>query len=130
MKLTRACVHALHALTDMAAAPPGTLVKVNVTAEGADYPGGFRRRALERLAAAGVVHSVRGPRGGYRLARPAERITLLEVVEAVDGPIRRLAEPVGAEGDGLDVQHAVCEQAAALVRRELGKVRLFDLAAD
>ncbi|BBU59472.1 Rrf2 family transcriptional regulator (plasmid) [Mameliella alba] len=40
---------------------------------------------LRSLAAAGVVDAVPGPRGGYRLSRAPERITLLDIVEAIDG---------------------------------------------
>ncbi|MFO7535204.1 MAG: Rrf2 family transcriptional regulator [Kiritimatiellia bacterium] len=43
-------------------------------------------KVMQALARAGVVESVRGPRGGTRLARPPQAITLLEVYEALDGP--------------------------------------------
>jgi DNA-binding IscR family transcriptional regulator len=56
------------------------------------------RMALGPLRNAGLVlhepGDLYGP-GAYRLARPADRITLLEVVEAADGPVRGLARPVG-----------------------------------
>jgi len=44
-------------------------------------------KVLQRLARAGLVTSVRGPRGGFSLARPAEQMTMLEVYEAIDGPL-------------------------------------------
>jgi DNA-binding IscR family transcriptional regulator len=52
---------------------------------------------LQSLVSAQVLLSVKGPSGGYRLARPAGKVTLLEVVEAVDGPIRGGA-PLGPAG--------------------------------
>lgn len=48
-------------------------------------------KVMQRLGKAGLVASTRGPKGGFRLARPAESITLLDVYEAVEGPV----EPVG-----------------------------------
>ena len=44
-------------------------------------------KLLKRLAQAGLVESFRGAAGGYRLAKPAQKISLAEIVEALDGPI-------------------------------------------
>src|SRR5262249_41668527 len=44
-------------------------------------------KMLEPLVKACVLDSMKGPNGGYRLARPAEAISLLEIIEAMDGPI-------------------------------------------
>jgi Rrf2 family protein len=44
-------------------------------------------KVMQRLTHAGLVQATRGPRGGYQLARSSKEITLLEVYEAIDGPI-------------------------------------------
>lgn len=54
-------------------------------AEYHDVPGPYLAKHLQALSAAGLVESVPGPKGGYRLARPASEITVLDVVLAVDG---------------------------------------------
>lgn len=50
-------------------------------------PVAFLHKALTDLAAAGIVDGQRGPAGGFALARPAEKITVLEAVEAMQGPL-------------------------------------------
>jgi Rrf2 family protein len=57
-------------------------------------------KVLAALARAGVVVSKRGPRGGARLARPPAQITLLEIYEALDGPMRRHACLLAEHGCG------------------------------
>jgi Rrf2 family protein len=88
-------------------------------AEAEGLPERFLVKVLTPLARAGVLESVRGPCGGFRLARPAKGITLLEVVEAVDGPVRGKVPPVGndAQGRRLDARlQAVCDKAVEVTR--------------
>ncbi len=49
-------------------------------------------KIMKQMVKANVLRSKRGPRGGYTLARPAKEITLLEIIEAVDGPISTRSE--------------------------------------
>jgi Rrf2 family protein len=131
MKLSRASSYALHALEYLAARGQDAKATSHHVAEARGIPEGFLLKVLKPLVSAGVLRSLKGPNGGYRLARPAAKITLLEVVEAVGGPIRGevpMWKGPGHDGDGLDVRLAdVCGQVAALVRNRLGKVRLSDL---
>ena len=131
MKLSRASSYALHALEYLAARGQDALVTSHHIARGRGIPGLYLLRVLKPLVSAQILQSLKGPNGGYRLARPATKITMLEVVEAVDGPIRGLAplsQEAGHHGGGLDPRlAAVCDQAAALLRGRLGKVRLSDL---
>ena len=83
---------------------------------------------LRPLVTARLVRSRRVPHGGFRLAKPAASITLLEVVEAVEGPVRGEAPVWGPDQGGLDARlREVCEEVAGLVRRRLRRVRLSDL---
>jgi Rrf2 family protein len=130
MKLTSACVYALRALVYLARHREGGFVSVEEIAGAGSPSESFLRKSLKPLASAGVLRSSRGPHGGYQLARPARSITLLEVVEAVEGPVRGQAVPV-ADGEGalLDARlQEVCEGVAEAVRRRLGKVSVADLA--
>jgi Rrf2 family protein len=130
MKLTSLCVHALRALVYLARHGEGGLVTTHTIAEDEGLSESFLLKSLKPLVAAGVLRSVRGPGGGYRLARPARSITLLEVVEAVEGPVRGEAPRVGGgEHARFDAKlQAVCDDSAEAVRLRLRKVSLADLA--
>ena len=129
MKLTRASSYALHALAHMAAQAPGQPLASHHIAEARGIPERFLLKVLKPLVSAGVLRSVKGPNGGYRLARPATQVTVLEVIEAAEGPIRGLAPSTGAESAAkLDARlEEVCNEVAGLVRDRLGKVKLSDL---
>jgi Rrf2 family protein len=129
MRLTRASNYALQALAYLLEQPADRSVASHVVAEARDIPERFLLKVLQPLVTAGVLRSVKGPNGGYRLARPARQITLLEVIEAVDGPIRGAAPAVGKDGAAaLDRRlQAVCEGAADVVRERIGKVTLAEL---
>jgi DNA-binding IscR family transcriptional regulator len=76
------------------------------------------------------LKSVKGPNGGYSLARPPKDVTLLEVIEAVDGPVRGVAPPVGQGGAAaLDRRlQQMCDEAAVLARERLARVTVAELA--
>ena len=95
-----------------------------------DIPERFLLKVLKPLVSAQILMSIKGPNGGYRLARPAGEITMLEVVEAVDGPIRGMAPLNPRESDHTLHRRLdqVCSQIADQMRKQLGKVRVSDLA--
>ena len=73
----------------------GAPVPIAVVAERRGIPLGFLEQLFSTLRRAGLLTSQRGVGGGYRLARPAEEITVLEVVQALDGTIGQEAEEAG-----------------------------------
>ena len=76
---------AAHCAALLAALPQELAVPAATLAEFHGLPAPYLAKAMQQLAAAGIVTAVPGRRGGYRLARPAEQITLLDIVHAVDG---------------------------------------------
>ena len=130
MKLTRASTYALHAVAFMAGQKENKPVASHNIARARGIPERFLLKVLKPLVAARVLHSVKGPNGGYRLARGASDISMLEVVEAVDGPIRGVAPTSQVNGDGkLDKRlETICNQTADQLRKQLQKVRLTELA--
>jgi Rrf2 family protein len=131
MKLTRASTYALKALVYVAQQKTNAPIPSHIMAAKArGIPELFLLKCLLRATSAGLLRSVKGPNGGYLLARPAREISVLEIVEGVDGPIRGEAPPVGrGSAAALDGRlQSVCDGAAVLIRERLAKVSLADLA--
>jgi Rrf2 family protein len=86
-------------------------------------------KIMQQLVRARILQSKRGPRGGFTMARPATKITMLDVVEAVEGPMinyLNLAEQARGVKFAAKAEQ-VYEKAIAQVRAELKKVKLSDL---
>jgi Rrf2 family protein len=129
MKLTRAASYALHAVAFMAAQKQyDKPVASHHIAQARGIPERFLLKVLKPLVSVRILLSIKGPNGGYRLARQASDISMLEILEAVDGPIRGQA-PFSEEGDGaLNTKlELICKQNADQVRKYLEKVKLSEL---
>ena len=87
MEITQQADYAVRAILDLALRPPDERASCQAIAERQGIPVAFLTKICARLAAQGLLQSQRGVNGGVRLARPAHDITLLQVVEAIDGPI-------------------------------------------
>jgi Rrf2 family protein len=85
MKLSDGVEWGVHACVLLAVLPPDSALPAARLAEYHGVPSAYLAKHLQALARAGVLETVKGPRGGYRLARPATEISVLDVVEAIDG---------------------------------------------
>ena len=131
MKMTRASSYALHAVAYMATQKSDKPVASHHIAQARGIPERFLLKVLKPLVSARVLLSIKGPNGGYRLARQPNEITMLEILEAVDGPIRGQAPFSDEEVDGhLNRKlETICKQTADQVRKQLEKVRISDLVS-
>jgi Rrf2 family protein len=129
MKLSRACGYALAALVHLARQQSeGHLTSRAIAASGG-LSEKFLLKVLKPLASVGVLKSLKGPHGGYRLARPPGDISLLEVVEAVDGPIRGQVPQLAATISPLERRlEEVWEGIAGTIRALLEGTSLADVA--
>ncbi len=96
--------------------------KYNISSE-------YLLKVMQQLVRARILQSKKGPRGGFSMARPATKITMLDVVEAVEGPMinyLNLAEQARGVKFAAKAEQ-VYEKAIAQVRAELKKVKLSDL---
>ena len=88
MKLNASVGYGITAVAHIASAPSGHIVANSTISEAYKLPERFVLTILRSLVRDGVLTSVRGVRGGYKLGRPASKITLLDIIEAVDGPLQ------------------------------------------
>lgn len=96
MQITRQADYAVRAVMHLARNNE-MRTATSVIAEEQKIPPSFLAKIISQLSIAGLLHTSRGARGGVTLARDAKEITLLEVIEAIDGPIQ-LNECVGEGG--------------------------------
>jgi Rrf2 family protein len=133
MKLGDGVEQAIHCVLMLSALQPGGALPAAALAEYHGVSTSYLLKHLQALAGAGILASIPGPAGGYRLAKPADRITLLDIVLAVEGsePAFRCAEirqrgpsPLPGTPKGPCEINAAMLRAERAYRAELGKVTI------
>lgn len=131
MELTRKGEYAIRGIVFLATQPEDQICLLSDIASAVDVPQTFLAKIFQQFSKIGLVRSYRGTGGGFILGRPPEKITLLEVVEAVEGPIM----PNRCVADGSDCNrtsgcnvHPVWISVKEQVRGILANVTLKDLA--
>jgi Rrf2 family protein len=87
LEITRQADYALRATVEVARLPYGDRAPTATIATRQQIPLPFLAKIVSQLVVRGILEATRGASGGVSLARPAETITMLEVIEAIDGPI-------------------------------------------
>ena len=139
MKLSTKGRYAVTALADIALAGAvpdagGRRVSLADIAERQDISLAYLEQLFARLRRAGLVESVRGPGGGYRLARPAQDVRIAEIMAAVDERLNAMGCG-GKPGEGCSGSPAQClthdlwEQLSAHVHVFLSRISLADVVA-
>ena len=133
VKLSNKGRYAVRALFDIAFFNSGRPTQVRDIAERQSIPPRFLEQIFQDLKRAGIVGSKRGPQGGYSLSQPADRITLGDVVRALEGPIT-LGERVGgakrpAPDDSRLVTEAVFKDLSSKVESCFDAVSIQDICA-
>jgi Rrf2 family protein len=88
MQLTRAADYAVRVMIHMAALPAGSRLPLGTLAAAVAVPESFLSKVLQTLTRAGLLISRRGTAGGFELMPGSAHITMLDVIQAVDGPIQ------------------------------------------
>ena len=123
------------ALADLALQPAGQLVNLNEISKRQDISLAYLEQLFVKLRRAELVESVRGPGGGYRLARPASDIRVAEILGAVDETVNAMHKGAGASGatSGSQAQsltNRLWEGLSAHVYVFLHQARLADVVSN
>jgi Rrf2 family protein len=133
MQLTRAADYAVRIMIHLASLPSGARPNRAVLAEAGEIPEHFVGKVLQALARAGLIGSQRGMKGGFALAVPPEEITVLRVIEAIEGPTQLNAclnnQGKGCSRSGWCPAHHVWIEAQEAMTTVLRQATIAALAA-
>jgi Rrf2 family protein len=86
VQISKGVEWAVHCCTVLALVPQGRGLSADALSEFFEVPGPYLAKQMQALSRAGLLESMRGKHGGYRLAQPVDAITLLDIVTAIEGP--------------------------------------------
>ncbi len=118
ISITTKSPYAIKALAELGRTGSDAPVPIGELARRRDIPAQFLEQLFAVLRRAGVLKSQRGVKGGYSFGRDPAAITVLEVVELLDGPVGREAEGVFAEAAGAARSVLESTTIADIIERE------------
>jgi len=130
MKINRASEYAVRTILYLSGQGEGDCVTRREISEAMEIPGQFLGKIAQLLARAGFIEIVQGARGGYRLIRLPEEISLLDVIEAVTGEIFLndcLLRPTSCGRSDRCTVHQVWQRARDQLRTTLGEAKFSSL---
>ena len=133
MRISAKVDYAVRAMCELAAHDPATPLKAEPMAAAQEIPLSFLENILVDLKRAGIVRSQRGQEGGYRLGRPADRVSIADIIRAVEGPLADVRgirpEALRFEGPARALREVWLANRVG-VRRVLEHVTIADVVAD
>lgn len=131
MLLSKACVYGMRAALYLAAASGDEYISISKISEDLDISPHFLTKILQQLTKVGMMESMKGPKGGIRLQRSGDKVTLVEIVSAIDGMDLLTECALGLPGCGTAKPCPLHEQWADTrdqIRKMLEHTTLTDLA--
>ena len=129
-EITRAADYGMRAVLFLAQNRSKGSILIGEIAEVMDVPPQFLHKVMPRLVKAGLLSSRRGARGGYRLAKHPAEMTMLDVIEAIDGPLilnRCLLNATDCNRSGRCAVQEACAAAQQALRNKLNSFSIEDL---
>ena len=129
MKLSQTVYYAVRATLYLAQYKSSVPIPCRRLATEGEMPERFLLQILRVLVTRGILKSTRGVDGGYTLSKPAEQISLLEVIEAIDGPLGgENASAMGVAPDAVqDKLQTAVKQVIKTARKQLAAIKLSQL---
>jgi len=131
MQITRASDYAVRVMIHLAGLSPASTVRRSVLSRATGVPKAFLSKVLQQLVRSGLVRSRRGSGGGFELAVFAENVSMLDVIEAIEGPTRMnqcLVDGPSCERKSWCPGHGVWVEAQAALVGVLGAASIASLA--
>jgi Rrf2 family iron-sulfur cluster assembly transcriptional regulator len=122
MRLTRACEYAIRCVLFLSALEKGTVASKKEIARAMDIPNQFLGKIAQQLSRSGIIEIIQGPKGGFRLSISTEKLSLLDVIEAVMGEIFLndcIFRPDSCERSSTCAVHMVWQKARNQLRETL-----------
>ena len=134
MQLSKKSRYGLRALIDLASAPQNQYVSLSNIAERGEIPAQFLEQVFASFRRAGLVKALKGPQGGYQLARNPKYITAAEILEILEGSYQIADEEVSSESRCYAVsetmQKRLIDPINQAMERFLSELTLEELKAD
>lgn len=131
MQLTRGAEYALRGMTFLAQQDSLKYITIREISDSADIPEKFMRKLIHFINQKGYLESVRGKNGGIRLGIEADEITMLDIIEAVEGPMalnKCLKDPSECDFMDLCAMCSIWYEAQTELKAVLEKYTLKDIA--
>lgn len=129
---SKGCEYAIRALLDVASHGQDSYVAIRDICRRARLPESSTRKMVQALAQQRLLRSIPGPHGGYQLARPPDQISILDVIEVIDGTGAFKACVLGlpaCRDEAPCALHPTWEETTRALLPTLGRLTLRDLAA-
>ena len=131
MRISRSTGYALLALGYIAKNQDQKIILSQTISKEYDIPLEYLLKILQQMVRAGILRSKRGPRGGFSLAQTPKKITMLKIIEAVDGPMsgQNTMFEAPAKGKFTNKIESVFNKAVNQAKAVFDKTKLSDLVA-
>lgn len=128
MRLSRASSYAINAVIQLAEGPAKVPLPCSQLSKNGDMPERFLLQVLRNLVNHGLLKSIRGVEGGYYLVKSPNDVSLLEVIEATDGPLSPTIPPLdGLSKTSQDKVQSTLNDVVKETSRRLSRIRVSDL---